>query len=170
MPTRLIEINDSDIRLCYPERLPKMPQYMTLSHCWGGLKLFSLTRDRLESQLSSNMDSVYEGSTKHVLMDLVLHRLKYFWIDSLSIIQDDEQDWRHEASKMGSIYGCSSLHIAAASARNGIIGCFFNRSEPVLHCVRGVQVNLAEKPPQIVSQPSLSYKSLISNSPLAQRS
>ncbi|POS73639.1 hypothetical protein DHEL01_v207964 [Diaporthe helianthi] len=37
--------------------------------------------------------------------------LPYLWVDSLCILQDDAEDWRHEASEMGVIYGRSALTI-----------------------------------------------------------
>jgi hypothetical protein len=54
--------------------------------------------------------------------------LSYLWIDSLCIVQDDPEDWRHEAALMSDIYGHSSINIAAADAENGKIGCFFRRN------------------------------------------
>ncbi|KAI9744110.1 MAG: hypothetical protein M1818_002262 [Claussenomyces sp. TS43310] len=38
---------------------------------------------------------------------------KYIWIDSLCIIQDDEQDWARESGKMAETYSASYLNIAA---------------------------------------------------------
>lgn len=51
-------------------------------------------------------------------------RLEYLWIDSWCIIQDDYEDWGKEAARMSSVYGGSSLNIAASSARDGTEGCF----------------------------------------------
>jgi len=93
---------------------------------------------------------------------------RYLWIDSLCIVQHDPQDWRQEATKMGSVYGCSSLNIAAASAVNGTIGCFFNRSEEVLRYARGLRVNLDGGPPQMVHEPDL-YQTSVTQGPLSRR-
>lgn len=51
-------------------------------------------------------------------------RLKYIWIDSLCIIQDDDNDWQKEAAMMASVYGGSSINIAASSATNVHQSCF----------------------------------------------
>jgi len=54
--------------------------------------------------------------------------LEYIWIDSLCIIQDDQIDWRYESRLMTSVYGGSSLVIAASHAKDGSKGCFVNRN------------------------------------------
>ena len=51
----------------------------------------------------------------------------WLWIDSLCIIQDDEEDWRREASLMATVYGQSGLNIAATAAPDGQTGCLFPR-------------------------------------------
>lgn len=47
----------------------------------------------------------------------------YIWIDSLCIVQNDDDDWRKEASLMSSVYGGSYVNIAASSATNAHQGC-----------------------------------------------
>jgi hypothetical protein len=53
--------------------------------------------------------------------------IQYIWIDSLCIIQDDRNDWEEEGSLMSSVYGGSTVNIAASGAEDGTIGCFFER-------------------------------------------
>ncbi|TGO27216.1 hypothetical protein BPAE_0045g00130 [Botrytis paeoniae] len=43
-------------------------------------------------------------------------------IDSLCIIQDDEEDWMRESVTMANIYGSCLLNIAASSAIDGSQG------------------------------------------------
>lgn len=50
--------------------------------------------------------------------------IDFLWIDSLCIIQNDDDDWRKEASLMSSVYGGSVITIAASSARDSTQGCF----------------------------------------------
>jgi hypothetical protein len=61
---------------------------------------------------------------------------KYLWIDSLCIIQDDADGWELESARMSSVYGCSSINIAATSAKDGSVGCFFNRDPKPMQRVR----------------------------------
>ena len=50
--------------------------------------------------------------------------IRHIWIDSLCIIQDDDEDWRMESSKMASIYQNGFLTIAASRASGDNDGCF----------------------------------------------
>ncbi|OBT80157.1 hypothetical protein VF21_00677 [Pseudogymnoascus sp. 05NY08] len=50
--------------------------------------------------------------------------LDYLWIDSLCIIQDSVEDWQKESALMSSVFGGSTINIAACSARDGRQGCF----------------------------------------------
>lgn len=57
--------------------------------------------------------------------------IPYIWIDSLCIMQDDKDDWVREAATMSSVYGHSTLNIAASGAPDGRFGCFSPRLEPL---------------------------------------
>jgi hypothetical protein len=50
--------------------------------------------------------------------------VRYIWIDSLCIIQDDKFDWEREASKMAEIYTNSYLTIGATFSADHSGGCF----------------------------------------------
>lgn len=50
--------------------------------------------------------------------------IDYIWIDSLCIVQDDEDDWRRETKLMEHVYGGSYLNIAASSATSVHEGCW----------------------------------------------
>src|SRR6202000_2965825 len=50
--------------------------------------------------------------------------VRYLWIDSLCIVQDDVDDWAEESVKMGRIYEEAHFTIAAASASNSSEGLF----------------------------------------------
>jgi hypothetical protein len=44
--------------------------------------------------------------------------LRYLWIDSLCIIQDDDADWKEEAANMGHVYASAYLTLAATNSRS----------------------------------------------------
>lgn len=48
----------------------------------------------------------------------------YLWIDSLCIVQDSVDDWRHEGSKMASVYANATLTLAATKSSGSAEGCF----------------------------------------------
>jgi len=53
-------------------------------------------------------------------------QVRYLWIDSLCIIQDDFSDWEREASLMGNVYANSFLTIAASSSTDDSSGCLLS--------------------------------------------
>jgi hypothetical protein len=106
LPTRLIEVGDTDmdLRLCETLGLPQESQYLTLSHCWGGKVFTTLTRENVEQFLSHIPTKSLSKTFRDAIE--VTRRLgfKYLWIDSLCIIQGDEVDWTKEASRMEFVY------------------------------------------------------------------
>lgn len=50
--------------------------------------------------------------------------LEYLWIDALCIIQDDDTDWRREASRMASVYLQSFVTFAASKSQNACEGLY----------------------------------------------
>jgi hypothetical protein len=59
--------------------------------------------------------------------------IRYIWIDSLCIVQDDVDDWRHEGSKMADIYAGAYITLAATSASNSSEGLYQHQSIDRLH-------------------------------------
>jgi hypothetical protein len=53
--------------------------------------------------------------------------VRYIWIDSLCIIQDSDEDWRREATRMSRVYEHSICNIAATRATDGNVGCFMEK-------------------------------------------
>jgi hypothetical protein len=49
---------------------------------------------------------------------------EYIWIDSLCIVQDDDNDWRREAKCMGAYYGGAALTIASTGGNDCNSGLF----------------------------------------------
>jgi hypothetical protein len=91
--------------------------YMTLSHRWGKTSYKKLTAESLE-QFKNRIDiSDLPVSFKETMHIARLARIKYLWIDSLCIQQDDDKkDWEIEAQLMGKVYSHSFLNISATLA------------------------------------------------------
>ncbi|KAI1088665.1 heterokaryon incompatibility protein-domain-containing protein [Rostrohypoxylon terebratum] len=68
--------------------------------------------------------------------------LRYIWIDSLCIIQDDTDDWMRESEHMGRVYGSAELVLAATVASSADDGFLKNR--PRMKSGR-VHINLGNK-------------------------
>jgi hypothetical protein len=57
--------------------------------------------------------------------------LKYLWVDSICIIQDDQEDWAREASKMAEIYANAHVVLAATAAKDCTEGFLHSRKAPL---------------------------------------
>ena len=164
-PTRLLQLSEGRVRLCHTTAWQERPAYLTLSHCGGGLKLYTLTKENFQLHCHSipqdELCQTFQDAI-HITLRLGYHLL---WIDSLCIIQDDEEDWKSEASKMSHVYGGSTLNIAAASALNGTVGCFFDRSDNDFRCIQGLRI-VPRGSQAYKAIPQDIYRSTIRNIPL----
>ena len=119
LPTRVIDVGDigdaQEPRVLVTNG--QYAQYACLSYCWGGPQPSTLTKATLEElQQAIPLDSL-----PHSLQDAIWWtrqlRLRYLWIDSLCIIQDDEFDKAREITAMESIYRSAFITLSAAKAR-----------------------------------------------------
>jgi len=124
VPTRLIAVNDTPIRLVTLSESKVNPRYTTLSHIWGKLDFIKLTIDSLNSFMEEIPIEKLTKTIKDAVQITQRLGINYLWVDSLCIIQDSKEDWEIESFSMGSVYGGSTLNIAAASAIDGSKGCF----------------------------------------------
>ena len=131
-PTRLVAIFLDHERIVQSSSLKEDPdkplRYATLSHCWGKIPMFTLQH----ANIAEMQTRIPRGKLTKTFLDAIdaTRRLglKYIWIDSLCIVQDDTVDWSHEAELMSDIYSGSSLTIAATSAQDGTVGCYRTRN------------------------------------------
>lgn len=99
-------------------------RFVALSHCWGGHGNVMTTRSNYKAQQQGirfeSLPKTFQDAVR-VTREL---GIAYLWVDSLCIIQDDEQDWIKEAKLMGRIYERAFCTIAAVEAYNDAGGCF----------------------------------------------
>ncbi len=103
--------------------------YITLSHCWG-------TSQSMVSTTSSNLEerrrSIPVADLPKTFRDAVNITkglgIRYLWIDSLCIIQNDLADWEVESTKMADVYSGAFLTIAATKSSNCDGGCLSDRA------------------------------------------
>ncbi|KAL7946935.1 HET domain-containing protein [Trichoderma barbatum] len=123
-------------------------RYSTLSHCWGP----PTSKPPLRTT-SGNLNNHYLGIPLHSLnlnfRDAVLISVKlglrYLWIDSLCIIQDDRGDWEIEAAKMADIYRQSYINLAASAAHDSHGGIIDLSS---LHISKATTTTMVRHSPQ----------------------
>ncbi|OBT98380.1 hypothetical protein VE01_03104 [Pseudogymnoascus verrucosus] len=124
LPTRLISIAGESPRLVLTSECHNKPRYATLSHSWGSYDVIKLTSDDLDTYVEALPVERFPKTFKDGIEITQRLGLDYLWIDSLCIIQDSVEDWQKESALMSSIFGGSTITIAACSARDGRQGCF----------------------------------------------
>lgn len=138
-PSRLVYVDRADnetirARLHCADSMAEAEPYLTLSHCWGPEKFFTLRSSNLR-QLEQNIDIEILSKTFQDALLLTLELgFSYIWIDSLCIVQDSEEDWFSESSRMGDIYKNSTCNIAATGFCNGLAGFFVDRDLNRIRC------------------------------------
>ncbi|KAF4634273.1 hypothetical protein G7Y89_g3830 [Cudoniella acicularis] len=124
LPTRLISLAGEQPQLVLTSEFPKRPQYATLSHSWGSSNTIKLTSLNLDSFMKAIPIEALPTTFKDAIKITRRLGIDFLWIDSLCIIQDSEDDWQRESALMSSVYGGSTITIAASSSRDSNEGCF----------------------------------------------
>ena len=137
LPSRVLRVELSenseepyDIRLedGNGRRLP----YITLSHCWGNTEsMIKTTRANLEQHKTKIRYADLPLTFQDAVLMTAYMKVLYLWIDSLCIIQGDEEDWQREASCMADIFANSLLNFAATAAPDASVGCTFQYNGPL---------------------------------------
>jgi hypothetical protein len=107
-------------------------RYVALSHCWGSI-------ERPPIRTTSKNFQTHQGGIPFrklpkTFQDAVEFAqgisIRYIWIDSLCIIQDNHKDWLSEAAKMGDVYRNATLVAAASGAKESSEGLFVTNRSP----------------------------------------
>jgi len=136
LPDRVLDVGyfvHDEIRLLETFDKPVTGRYVTLSHRWGG----KVPRCRTtKASLRSQTTSISFKSLPRTFRDAVTFvrglGIRYLWIDSICIIQDDESDWEVQAAKMCDIYSQSYFTVAAAYSPDCHGGLFSETSDKYL--------------------------------------
>ena len=103
-------------------------RYVTLSHCWGQAQILRL----LNGNLSRFQQGISLDELPLTFRDAMLFAsrlgIRYIWIDSLCIVQDNVQDWIDQAAVMHKVYSHSFCNLSATSAKDSRDGLFFDRT------------------------------------------
>ena len=112
------------------------PRYATLSYVWGDVPSFRLSRQMLPVlQERGSLDRI--DLIPRTIQDSIIWTrnigIKYLWVDSLCLVQDDEKEMEQGIKAMDLIYSHSTLNIIAASgfdAGSGLPGVRFGSRLP----------------------------------------
>ncbi|KAM7183008.1 Heterokaryon incompatibility protein (HET) domain containing protein [Naviculisporaceae sp. PSN 640] len=135
LPKRVVDIGsskDSVPRLLQPGDgdAACAGRYIALSYCWGPVsRNLKTTRETLDSHLREiPFDSMPRTFQEAIQLSRLLG-VPYIWIDSLCIIQQDEEDWTYHAARMSSIYGNAWIVLSATASATVHDGLLVDRTE-----------------------------------------
>ncbi|KAL9564791.1 hypothetical protein ACKAV7_011243 [Fusarium commune] len=133
---RLVEIIDTDrgTKLKIVPGLVGYSSYAALSYRWGDLEAVWQTTIKNLGMRLTEFDVGELPKTLSETVQVVKNLgLKWVWIDSLCIVQDDKDDWAREAVKMASIYQNALVTISADSSQDAKAGLHNERSSSILN-------------------------------------
>ncbi|MCJ1433891.1 hypothetical protein MMC27_003256 [Xylographa pallens] len=149
LPKRLIDVRPSrKVMLIEPNG--ETGHYLALSHCWGSVDdTFSTTKDNIAERSSEGIEiSELPNNFKDAIAFTRRLGYYYLWIDSLCILQHDQDDWACEASKMAWYYSNAILTLVVADALSchvGFLGVRNHSTSPLVpgegeeyYCLRQV--------------------------------
>ena len=119
LPRRLLQVNAR--KQCCKLVEPSQDQegsYTALSYCWGQENHIRLML--IQDNYKTFRDQIPWDRLPRLFQDAIeitgYLGVDYIWVDSLCIIQDDQQDWERESQNMASIFENAYLTIVAASS------------------------------------------------------
>ncbi|KAK2764993.1 hypothetical protein FQN54_008692 [Arachnomyces sp. PD_36] len=130
LPSRLLDVGTSDdsvIKLinCAPNLRSK---YVSLSYCWGrSSTATTTTRDSYSARTSGIPMSDLPRTLQDAITITRHFDIRYLWVDSLCILQDNQNDWARESARMADVFSNAWVVLAANRARDSGEGCFHNR-------------------------------------------
>lgn len=98
--------------------LPQGARYCTLSYCWLSQRVLTLIKANRDEFMVPGSLTKLAAELPSVIADALefVKELgeRWIWIDSLCIIQDDDDHKQHQIAQMDKVYGSSFLGIIAA--------------------------------------------------------
>ncbi|KAF2144940.1 uncharacterized protein K452DRAFT_213182, partial [Aplosporella prunicola CBS 121167] len=95
-------------------------KYVALSHCWGDPSAPPLKT--VKNSIAQMMEAIPKDDLPKNFRDAIAATqalgVRYLWIDSLCIIQDDHKDWEKESARMCDTYRYADVTICAATGNS----------------------------------------------------
>ncbi|KAH6639638.1 heterokaryon incompatibility protein-domain-containing protein [Boeremia exigua] len=175
VPTRLLDVSTwhsyGIVRLVMSRtRLRRREPYVALSHRWDDLvRATSTTRTNVAARLEVLDTKALPQRFVDAIKVTSSLGIRYLWIDSLCILQDDASDWGTEAALMSNIYRNAHCTISASLYSREPAG-LFRRFEVENDSTEMIVDDKDGRPTSIrVFKELTSWESLLKNSPLQNR-
>lgn len=134
LPRRLLDVavpsKPGIVRLVSALDLPTKGRvdYAALSHCWGSFWPLQTRKDNLRSHVQEIRETGLPQTFQDAVRTTRELGLRYLWIDSLCIVQDDPLDFGAECARMNTIFANALCTISASDARDCRDGLFRSRT------------------------------------------
>jgi hypothetical protein len=86
--------------------------YAALSHCWQDSQPLRTTKQNLRDHSGRLVWNSLPVAFREAFELVKALGIQYIWIDSLCIVQDDDDDWKTQAMRMASIYENAKVTIS----------------------------------------------------------
>ncbi|KAF2183938.1 HET-domain-containing protein [Zopfia rhizophila CBS 207.26] len=108
-------------------------KYACLSHRWGNVRPLTTTRENISDHMRGIEWTNLPKTFQEVITFVRRLTIRYLWIDSLCIIQNDMDDWNLQSSLMADIYRNALITISASASNGPHDGLFFPAKEEHVH-------------------------------------
>ena len=134
LPSRILDIQDEEgivkLRENHHQESPSSAQYACLSYCWGEDQPEKTTTANISKHKNGILISELPQTIQDAIRVTQSLGVRFLWVDSLCIIQDDPQDMAKELSMMPDYYENSLVTICAASSSSCVQGFLQPRKTP----------------------------------------
>lgn len=131
LPTRVLHVGTPNKDPFLFESNGANASYCILSYCWGRTGNAVTTKKNLPERIKG----IPLTSLPKLICEAILTArslgFEYIWIDALCIIQDDVQDWAHEASVMHELYSRAAVTITSLMADDSRDSLFQSRPDQI---------------------------------------
>lgn len=127
LPSRVIDVGteSNPVLKLHCTTCSERTRYLALSHRWGSPpahEAFYTTRRNFAKFRQNIKPTDLPATFKDAVRLTRLLGVRYLWIDSLCIIQDDDEDWHAKSREMEDVYWNAYCVIAASRARGNSDG------------------------------------------------
>lgn len=129
LPKRVLDLMVREEDVVLYESNGQEAQYMCLSHCWGNSRALKTTNANIEEHKQGIPFEMLPRTFQDAVLFCKKMKIRYLWIDSLCIIQDNEADWQVESALMAQIYQHSYLTLAATASHSDEEGLFYKANQ-----------------------------------------
>ena len=108
--------------------------WVALSYCRGGRSCFTLRKETLAEYTRAMAWTEIPLTIRDAIVGTRALGLRCLRVDAVCILQDSNEDWAAEASKMAKVYQNSPLTLAAARAPSSTARILTKRTSLLLTC------------------------------------